>query len=125
MFTYKFVGLTAVDASTPYYYGSLPAKAEPGQILFYDESGNRYTVIRVEGEGLVDDGDGSNNQKELAWAEINRGEAVPTLWLQKLDVWLQNLEVKEIRPTGRSFSYEEMKEYSQRNRETRLSASAK
>ena len=57
------------------------------------------------------------NQRELAWAEIGRGESVPTLWLLKLDV-------KETRSRGWSFSYEEVKEYSQRNRETRLSASA-
>ena len=117
MFTYKFLGLIATDAPTPYYYGSLPAKAEPGHTLVFDESGNRYAVIRVEGEGLVDDGDGYANQKELAWAEINRGEAVPTLWMQKLDV-------KEMRPRGRSFSHEEVKEFSQKNRETRLSTSA-
>jgi hypothetical protein len=61
----------------------------------------------------VDDGDGHANQTELAWADINRGETVPTLWLQKLDM-------KEIRPQGRSFSYEEMKEFSQKNREARL-----
>lgn len=57
------------------------------------------------------------NQRELASAEIGGGKTVPTLWLQKLDV-------KEIQAHGRSFSYEEVKEYSQRNRETRLSASA-
>jgi hypothetical protein len=67
--------------------------------------------------GLV--GDGRTNQRELAWAEIGRGrgDTVPTLWLQKL-------ELKETRAQSRSFSYEEVKEYSQRNRETRLSASA-
>jgi len=60
---------------------------------------------------------GATNQRELAWAEIGRGEAVPTLWLQKLDV-------KDMQAQGRSFSYEEVKEYSQQNRETRLSTSA-
>ena len=109
MFTYKFLGLTGLDASTPYYYGSLPAKPEPGHILVFDESGNRYVVFRVEGEGLV--GDGPTNQRELAWADINRGESVPTLWLQKF--------LEETRALGRSFSYEEVKEYSQKNRETR------
>ena len=58
------------------------------------------------------------NQRELASGEIGAGKTVPRLWLQKLDV-------KKIRAQGRSFSYEEVKEYSQRNRETRLSASAK
>jgi len=92
MFTYKFLGLDAVDAPTPYYYGSLPAKPELGHILAYEESDNRYAVVRIEGEGLVG-ADDYANQKELARAEINRGENVPTLWLQKLDV-------KEIRPQG-------------------------
>ena len=67
---------------------------------------------------MGDDG-GYADQKELAWAEIARGgETVPTVWLQKLDV-------RETRLQGRSFSYEEVKESSQKNRETRLSASAK
>jgi hypothetical protein len=113
MFTYKFEGLNAADASTPYYYGSLPVKPELGHILFYSETRNRYAVVRIDGEGLVDDGDGNANQAELAWAEINRGETVPTLWLQKLTV-------NEIPAKGRSFSYEETKEYSQKNREARL-----
>lgn len=117
MFTYKFVGLDETDAPTRYYYGSLPAKPELGHILVYNETGHRYAVVRIDGEGLVDDGNGDANQTDLAWAEINRGETVPTLWLQKLDL-------KEIQPQGRSFSYEEMKEYSQKNRETRLSKSA-
>jgi hypothetical protein len=116
MFTYKFVGLTTSDAPTPYTYGSLPAKPELGHIIIWEESSNRYAVVRIEGEGLVDDGDGSANQKELGWAEINRGEAVPTLWLQLLR--------EELKGTGRSFTAEEMKEYSQKNRETRLSVSA-
>lgn len=116
MVTYKFKGLTPTDGPTPYTYGSLPVKPEPGHTILWNESGNRYAVVRIEGEGLV--GDDAANQKELAWAEIGRGEAVPTLWLQKL-------EGKEIKAQGRSFSYEEMKEYSQRNREARLSASAK
>lgn len=115
MFTYKFLGLTGLDASTPYYYGSLPAKPELGHMLVFDETGNRYVIFRIDGEGLV--GDDPTNQRELAWADINRGESVPTVWLQKLDP-------KETRAQGRSFSYEEIKEYSQRNRETRLSTSA-
>ncbi len=116
MFTYKFLGLNATDAPTPYYYGSLQAKPELGHILVYDESGNRYAVIAIQGEGLVDDGDGSANQRKLAWADISRGETVPTLTLQIL--------LKETKAQGRSLSYEEMKEYSQKNRETRLSTSA-
>lgn len=58
------------------------------------------------------------NQKGLAWAEIGAGKTLPTLWLQKLDV-------RELQAQGRSFSYEEVKEYSQKNREARLSAPAK
>ena len=65
--------------------------------------------------GLV--GEGPTNQRERAGAEIGRGDTVPAVWLQKLDS-------EETRAQGRSFSYEEVKEYSQRNRETRLSASA-
>ena len=58
------------------------------------------------------------NQKDLAWTEIGAGKTLPTLWLQKLDV-------RELQAQGRSFSYEEVKEYSQKNRETRLSAPAR
>lgn len=58
------------------------------------------------------------NQRDLAWAEIGAGKPLPTLWLPKLDV-------RELQAQGRSFSYEEVKEYSQKNRETRLSAPAK
>lgn len=116
MFTYKFVGLAEIDAPAPYYYGSLPAKPERGHILVYDDTGIRYAVVGIEGEGLVGDG-GYADQKELAWAEINRGESVPTLLLQKLDV-------KETKAQVRSFTAEEMKEFSQHNRETRLSTSA-
>jgi hypothetical protein len=116
MFTYKFAGMAALDAPTPYYYGSLPWKPALGHVLVMDGSGNRYAIVRIDGEGLV--GDGPTNQRELAWAEIGAGETVPTLWLQKLDE-------REIKAQGRSFDYEEVKEYSQKNRETRLSASAK
>ena len=139
MFTYKFVGLDASDAPTPYYYGSLPVKPERGHILKYDETGNRYAVIGIEGEGL--EGAGPTNQKELAWADINRGEKVPTLFLQKLRTRKsrhrrrlrhrrklrrrKELGTKEIKPTGQSFDPDKMKEYSQKNRKIRLSASAK
>jgi hypothetical protein len=58
------------------------------------------------------------NHKELAWAEIRADKTVATLWLQKLDV-------REIPAQGRSFTYEEVKEYRQKNRGTRLSAPAK
>jgi hypothetical protein len=44
-------------------------------------------VVLIKGEvkmfGMV--GDGPTNQRELEWAEIGRGDTVPTLWLQKLD----------------------------------------
>jgi hypothetical protein len=114
MFTYKFLRLNATDAPTPYYYGSLPAKPQPGHTLVL-ETGNRYAIVRIEGEGLAGDDDHAD-QKELAWADISRGEKVPTLWLQKL--------ATEMKAAGRSFSYEEVKEYSQRSREARLSTSA-
>ena len=115
MFTFKFVGLDATDALTQYYYGSLPAKPELGHLLVLDETGNRYAVVRIDGKGL-DGTDGDADQAELASAEINRGETVPTLWLQKLDA-------RETQARGRSFSYDEMKASSQKNRETRLSKS--
>jgi hypothetical protein len=115
MFTYKFLGLESVDAPTPYYFGSLPAKPELGHILVFDETRNRYVVVGIDGEGLL--GEGDAEQRELAWTDIGAGKSVPTLRLQKL-------HVKELKPQGRSFDYEEVKEYSQENRKTRLSASA-
>ena len=119
MFTYKFVGLDATDAPTPYFYGSLPAKPELGHVLLFDLTGNRYSVIRIEGSGLVDDGDGKNSQTELALADINRGERVPMLWLRKIEA--QEPSGKEMQAQGRSFDPDKMKEYSQKNRETRFS----
>jgi hypothetical protein len=116
MFTYKFMGLHAADAPTPYYYASLPAKPTPGHVLIFDNTNNRYVVYRIDGEGLVSDSR-DDAQWQLAWADINRGEQVPTLWLQKLSG-------SEAKPEGRAFDYEEMKAASQKNRETRLSASA-
>jgi hypothetical protein len=95
MFTYKFEGLDKADAGTPYYYGSVPAKPEPGQTLVYNETGNRY-VVSIFGGGLADDGDGYANQRELAIADISRGEAVPALRLQKIIG-------KETKPQGRSW----------------------
>lgn len=121
MFTFKFLGLDPKDAPSPYYYGSLPAEPKDGHILLFYATGNRYTVIDIEGKGLVDDGDGENNQKELAFAEIGRGEKVPTLWVRKIE---GKLHAEEMKVQGRSFSYEEVKEYSQKNRERRLSQSA-
>lgn len=128
MFTYKFVGLDKSDAPTPYYYGSLPAKPELGHILSYNDTGNRYAVVKIDGEGLV--GDGDAEQRELAFAEISRGESVPTLWLRKFteketELWLQKATRKETKPRGRSWDPAEVKEYSQENRETRLSPSGR
>jgi len=116
MFTYKYLGLTTEDAPGEFTYGSFPAKPEVGHILVFNKSGNRYAVTRIAGEGLVGE-DGYTNEKELAWAEINLGEKVPTVWLLRLNP-------NEIQATSRSFSYEEVKEFSQKNRETRLSESA-
>jgi hypothetical protein len=112
MFSYKFAGLESEDARTPYTYGSLPAKPVLGTVLAFDETSNRYVVVRIDGQGL--EGDAETSQKELAWSEIGRCEAVPTLRLQRLD----SVEMKAV---GRSFSYEEVKEFSQKNREIRLS----
>lgn len=116
MFTHKWVGLTAEDAQTAYTYGSLPAKPELGHIIVLEKSGNRYAVVRIAGEGSVGD-DGYISQRELAFAEINEGKTVPTLWLQLLG--------GEVKATSRSFSYEEVKEHSQKNRETCLSTPVK
>lgn len=115
MFTSKFLGLTSDDAQTPYYYGSLPEQPAPGQVLLFHETGNRYAIVRVEGRPLSGE-DAQEDQRELAWADIGGGKAVPTLWLQKL-------ESKEITAQGRSFDYEEVKKFSQENRARRLSAS--
>lgn len=109
MFTFKFVSLDQADAPTPYYYGSLPIKPELGHVLTYPETGNRYAVVRIEGEGL--EGDGPANQEKLAWSEAGR-KKVPTLFLQRL--------VGEIEPSGRSFNAEKMKEYSRKNRARRF-----
>jgi hypothetical protein len=116
MYTFKFQGLEHADAETPYYYGSLPAKPERGHILRFDKTGNRYVIFAIEGEGLSHISD-QEDQNELAWAEISRGEKVPTIFLQKLH------DDPEIKAIGRSFDYEEVKAYSQENREKRLSAS--
>jgi len=85
MYTYKFVGLQRKDSPTRFFYGSLPAKPEIGHTLSF-KSGNRYRVIAVEGRGLVgkNTDDDLDNQKELAWAEINRNEAVPTVQLRSV-----------------------------------------
>jgi hypothetical protein len=135
MFTYKFLGLSKEDAPTPYYYGSLPVKPEIGHTLSYDDTGNRYSIVHIEGEGLEGD-NGYANEKELAWADIARGEAVPTLWVKKLGKKeLAKLRVrqlrkkepaqKDIKPRGRSFTCDEVKEFSQKNRKTRLAKPSK
>ena len=113
MHTFKFEGLTKQDAETPYYYGSLPAKPELGHILILDGTGNHYVVYRIDGEGLTG-ASARENERELAWAEISRGESVPTIWLQKIGM--------QTTASGRSFRYEEVKASSQHNREKRLSA---
>jgi hypothetical protein len=125
MFTYKFVGLDPADATTPYYYGSLPAKPEVGHILFFEESNNRYEVVGIEGEGLVGEGDGYTEQRELAWAEIGAGKSVPTLRLRKLAATEPGPAASETKATGRSFDPDEAKKYSQENRKTRLSGKDK
>lgn len=110
MFTYKFEGLRHEDSALLYYYGSLPAKPEVGHELQYDVTGNRYRVSRIEGEGLTGPND-HDDQMELAWAEINRGEAVPTLFLQLLPrsapvssapPVVESPAPKVMRPTGQS-----------------------
>jgi hypothetical protein len=115
MYTYKFLGLSKKEGPTPYYYGSLQAKAAPGQTLRYDH-GENYVIVRVEGEPFVGD-DGRHNEKELAWAEIGRGETVPTLWLLQLIT-------EETKFQGRSFDADEVKAWSQKNRKFRLAQSA-
>jgi hypothetical protein len=120
MFTYKFVGLEAPDSITPWYFGSLPSAAAVGHLLIYVESNNRYVVDGVCGEGLPGDG-GHADQSKLAWADINRGEDVPTLILRRLDPEVVVPEVAVFKST-RDHSFEEMKEYSQENRAIRHSA---
>lgn len=115
MYTFKFEGLDQQDSPTPYFYGSLPAKPELGHILILDVTGNRYVIHRIEGEGLTG-GEARENERELAWAEMSGGESVPTIWLQKIGG-------VQTTASGWSFSAEEVKAYSQHNRENRLSAS--
>ena len=117
MFTFKFEGLERPDAQTPYYYGSLPAKPKIGQRLFYEDTGNYYLIIGIEGEGLTGDSD-TEDQKALAWAEIARREKVPTLFLRKISGAPPT--PRPIKPTGRSFDPEEVKRFSQYNRQVRL-----
>jgi hypothetical protein len=117
MYTFKFEGLSPQDTETPYYYGSLPAKPEVGHILVFDQTKNRYVIFRIDGEGLTE-GNAQDNQWELAYADISRAESVPTIWLRRV-------EGADIQASGRSFSAEELKGYSQHNREMRLSAAAK
>jgi hypothetical protein len=134
MFTYKFVGLSNKDAQTAFYYGSLRAKPELGQVLLFEETGNRYLIVLIVGKGL--EGDGPTNQEKLAFAEIVRGDPVPTLALRKVvrgeavpplalkkgdKQLLQKSDLQDvIRPTGRSFDPDEIKESSRRNRKLRL-----
>jgi len=119
VFTYKFVGLLHVDAPTPYYYGSLRSKPEIGYVLFYDETGNRYEIVRIVGHGL--EGKDTVNQQELAMAEIGRGESVPTIHLKKLPA-RQAPKKTDIRPTGTYF--DDLKKASRKNREKRIKGDA-
>lgn len=113
MQTFKFEGLTQQDAQTPYFYGSLPAKPELGQILVFDDTGNRYVIFGINGTGLTE-GNARDNERELALADISRGESVPTIWLRKIEV--------EIKASGTCYTYDELKASSQQNREIRLAA---
>ena len=144
MFTYKFGGLRPEDATTPYYYGSLPAKPEVGQILRLDETGNRYRVTRIVGKGLEGD-NGAADQKKLAYADIVHGKSVPILWLSfieeprpkrkiKLISKIKVIDekrsgkelpaskkaVKEMSVDGRSFDADEFKERSRTNRKIKF-----
>jgi hypothetical protein len=121
-YTFKFLGLAAEDAPTPHYYGTVPAEPEIGHILVFEETRNRYTVVRIEGEGLS--GKGSEAQEELAWADMIRGEKVPTLVLKKVRKATITRQfrkdairaAREMPVRGQSFEYEELKERSQRNK---------
>jgi hypothetical protein len=138
MFTYKFEGLTTQDDPTGYTYGSLPSRPELGHTVVMEASRTRYTVIRIEGDGL--EGDGPKEQKTLAWDEISSGKKVPTLWLQKHPLKEQltqskakkNAKVKAqshkklpgahvLVARTRSFEAMEVKEWSRENRRMRLS----
>jgi hypothetical protein len=136
MFTYKFKGLREEDAATPYYYGSLPAKPEPGHILTFGESGNRYTVIKIVGKGL-EGKNGAADQETLAHADIVRGENVPTLWLSLVDEPKKSIKAisgitvpasrpkskktaKEMPVDGKAVDADEFKRRSRENRKTRI-----
>lgn len=87
-------------------------------------------------------GAGPEEQKQLAWDDINAGKKVPTLWLQKLPLKeqqtqsrikvqkhgeIRNLRSKKLLGPGvlvaqtRSFDALEVKEWSRENRRIRLS----
>ena len=123
MFTFKFAGLSEQDSLTPYYYGSLPAKPERGQILVF-ESGNRYTIQQIVGEGLTGRS-ARADQETLAWKELIDEERVPTIFLREIPSWRitgavhRKDAVGETTVTGQSFTAEELKERSKHNRKQR------
>ena len=83
MYTQSVVGLAHEAAETRYYYASLPAKPEVGQTLFYEETGNRYLIIGVNGEPLTGECE-FDDQRTLAWAEVAQGKKVPEIFVQRL-----------------------------------------
>jgi hypothetical protein len=113
MHTFKVEGLNEQDAPTPYFYGSLPAKPELGHIIVFEDTGLRYAVYRITGEGLTG-GNPDDDQRELAFADLS-GKSVPTICVQQITA-------TEIKASGRSFDQEELKVYSQRNKKKRFSA---
>jgi hypothetical protein len=96
-------------------------------------TGNRYVIYRIDGEGLTE-GKARDNEWELASADMVRGESVPTIWLKKKTKVTPKIKVRykkaevtkktEVtqKASGRSFSAEEVKAFSKRNRKKRLSA---
>jgi hypothetical protein len=115
VFTYKFAGLLHADNPGPYYYGSLPVMPEVGHVLYYDETGNRYQIVRIVGQGL--EGKDTVNQHSLAVAEIVHAKDVPTIYLKKLPP-SQGPKKTDIEPTGTSY-YDDLKKASQTNRRKR------
>jgi hypothetical protein len=83
MYTQSVVGLAHEDAETRFYYASLPAKPKVGQTLRYEETGNRYLIVGVDGEPLTGDSE-FDDQRTLAWTEVAQGKKVPSIFVQQL-----------------------------------------
>jgi hypothetical protein len=85
-YTYKFIGLVPPDTIEGLLYtGTLPYKAEEGQILKFS-SGNSYRVVRAVDGGIPTEvGADHEAQEGMAWADINREEFVDEIYLELIE----------------------------------------